>query len=87
MEHIANYLKKDPLSVREVNFLANGDPLLFGAPIYERENMIPLMIEHMKKASEYEARKSAIENFNKVLGCLLNSRNLYGNKYLYTDFL
>ncbi|CAL8096700.1 unnamed protein product [Orchesella dallaii] len=64
MERIAYTLKKDPVEVRQANFLSTGDPLLFGAPIYERVNLIPGMIENMKTESEYEARKASVEKFN-----------------------
>ncbi|ODN05815.1 Aldehyde oxidase 4 [Orchesella cincta] len=71
MDHIANHLKKDPLEVRKANFLANGDKLLFtfleGQPTYDRENLIPDMIENMKATADYEARLAFIETFNKVI--------------------
>ncbi|CAL8096692.1 unnamed protein product [Orchesella dallaii] len=68
MDHIANHLKKDPLEVRKVNLLSNGDKLLFtflhGQATYDRDNMIPDMIENMKSTADYEARQSFIEKFN-----------------------
>lgn len=66
MDHIANFLKKDPIEVRQANLLCTGDALLFGSPIYERNNLIPQMIEQMKKGADYETRKAFIETFNKV---------------------
>lgn len=66
LDHISHYLKKDPIQVRLANMLESGDALIFGAPTYERHNLIPEMIENMKTASEYEARKAMIEKFNKV---------------------
>ncbi len=68
MDHIANYLKRDPIEIRQANLLETGDALLFGAPIFERPNLIPQMIDEMKSASDYEDRKAFIETFNKVCG-------------------
>lgn len=70
MEHIAHYLKKDSMEVREANYLETGDEILFsfqGDATYDRENLIPGIIENMKKTDDYDARKAAIEKFNKVL--------------------
>lgn len=64
MDHIATYLRKDPLQIREVNLIENGDPLVFGAPTYDRENLIPRMIKEMKEGAEYVKRRGEIENFN-----------------------
>lgn len=79
MDHIANYLKKDPIEVRQANLMETGDALLFGAPVYERQNLIPQMIDEMKSASEYEARKTFIETFNKV--CIMSQK--YIATYIY----
>ncbi|CAL8069378.1 unnamed protein product [Orchesella dallaii] len=68
MDHIANYLKKDPLEIRMINLLNNGDALVFGhgAPAtYNRENMIPKIVEQMKSTADYEARNEYIKSFNK----------------------
>ncbi|ODN05821.1 Indole-3-acetaldehyde oxidase [Orchesella cincta] len=64
MDSIAYTLKKDPIAVRQANFISTGDPLIFGAPTYERVNLIPEMIENMKTESDYEARLAAVEKFN-----------------------
>ncbi|XP_014254822.1 xanthine dehydrogenase-like [Cimex lectularius] len=52
MEHIANVVEKDPVSVR----LANMD---------KEDNPIPQLIEDIKKASHYDERVKEVEQFNK----------------------
>ncbi len=68
MEHIAHTLKKDPLQVRMTNLIKDGDPLL-GVPgeKFKGENPISQMIQDLKTSSDFDARKTFIENFNKVL--------------------
>jgi len=74
MDHIAHTLKKDPFEVRQVNFLKKGDTLFFaGFPPdptkkvpMDADNLIPRMYEEMKVTGDLEARKKAIEIFNKV---------------------
>ncbi|XP_021958024.1 xanthine dehydrogenase [Folsomia candida] len=68
MEHIAFYLKKESLLVRQVNFIEKGDPFLptfFGGGNFEEENQIPRLVEEMKKSGDYENRKKFVETFNK----------------------
>ncbi|CAL8070104.1 unnamed protein product [Orchesella dallaii] len=68
MDHIGNYLKKDPLEIRMKNLLNTGDALLFGhgpPATYQRENMIPKIVEQMKSTADYEARNEYISLFNK----------------------
>lgn len=69
MEHIAHTLNKDPLGVREINFIEPGDqllPVMMGEKNFDSENLIPLLIDEMKKSGDYELRKAAIEKFNAV---------------------
>lgn len=66
MEHIAHFLKKDPLEVRLVNLLETGDSLLsmFGPMTFDRVNRIPEMLEMMKEKADYEKRKEFVEKWN-----------------------
>ena len=72
MEHIADVLKKDPLKVREANYLKPGDDLIPAHGIqeagakFEGENLVPTMIEEMKKNAKYEERKAEADEFNRV---------------------
>lgn len=65
MEHIAHTLGKDPFEVRAVNFMNKGDVILATGHHLE-ENMALRMIDELKVSGDYEARKNAIEAFNKV---------------------
>lgn len=72
MEHIADVLKKDPLEVREANYLKPGDDLIPAHGVqeagskFEGENLAPVLVDEMKKIADYEARKKETEEFNKV---------------------
>lgn len=67
MEHIAWTVKKDPLEVRQVNFIKKGDPFI-GVPgsTLPLENLIPRMLTEMFETSDYINRKKFVENFNQV---------------------
>lgn len=67
IEHIAFYLEKDPLDVRLVNQIKTGDPI-YSVPgaTFNEENLIPEMIEEIKKSGDYEDRKKFVETFNQV---------------------
>lgn len=72
MEHIADTLKKDPLEVREANYLKPGDDLIPAHGVqeagskFEGENLAPVLVDEIKKNANYEARKKEVEDFNKV---------------------
>lgn len=68
MEHIAFAVKKDPLEVRQVNFIRKGDPFI-GVPgaKLDTENFIPSMLKELMESSEYIQRKQSVESFNKVV--------------------
>lgn len=55
MNHIARVTKKDPFEVR----LANMVP--------EEKAMLQPMIEDLMKTSDYNMRKKAVEQFNRVI--------------------
>ncbi|CAL8110870.1 unnamed protein product [Orchesella dallaii] len=65
MEHIAYTLKKDPLEVRQVNFMKKGDPFV-GVPGAKLplDNLLPGMIAELKVNGEYDSRKQFVEVFN-----------------------
>jgi xanthine dehydrogenase molybdopterin-binding subunit B len=77
MEHIAFTLKKDPLEVRMVNFIKNGDSI-FAVPSLKlkEENPLPKIIEDLKMSADYNDRVKFIDNFNKVR-CRQNSDRLF----------
>ncbi|CAG7720322.1 unnamed protein product [Allacma fusca] len=71
MEHIADVLQKDALEIRQANFLKPGDPLLpahgkqHEGDVFEGVNLIPTIIEELKRNANYEERKRFVEDFNK----------------------
>lgn len=67
MEHIAFAVNRDPLKVRQVNFIHKGDPLI-GVPgaKFMSENFIPKMLQEILQSSDYLNRKKSIEVFNQV---------------------
>lgn len=66
MEHIAYTVKKDPLEVRQVNFMKKGDPLI-GVPGAKlpTENFIPKMLKEILESSDFQRRKQFVETFNR----------------------
>lgn len=63
MEHVAHFLKKDPLEIREINMDPAGVPRLMAAP-FERnvaaEDIFPLL----KQKASLEERTREVEEFN-----------------------
>lgn len=62
MEHVANYLNKDPIQVREVNFFQKGDKTAGGHLLPYIE--IDKVVNELKTWSEYLKRKQQVEDFN-----------------------
>jgi len=67
MEHIASFLKLDPLQVRMNNFIKTGDEI-FGIPglTFQGENPLPQMIQELKASADYDDRVNFIDRFNEV---------------------
>lgn len=62
LEHVAYFLNKDPLEVREVN-LAPDAPEDKGGPNVFRSSILPLL----KEKAMVDQRKLEIQQFNKVI--------------------
>lgn len=65
IEHIANFLKKDPLEVRLLNMVEPEVPRLMAPPLEKnviKDDIIPLL----KQKAMYEQRKEEVEAFNKA---------------------
>lgn len=83
-EHLAHYLKKDPLEVRLNNLIKDGGTTL-GIPgmapngVFNGVNLIPYLVDEMKKNADYEKRKKSVEEFNKVILQNLLFNNIYIN--------
>lgn len=74
MDHIAHYLGRDPLEVREVNLAPAGAERPSADPIVKnvfQEDILPLL----KESSEYELRLEEVNAYNQVScrGLLVNS--------------
>jgi xanthine dehydrogenase/oxidase len=75
MEHVAFTLKKDPVEVRKVNLMQEGDYLVHLAfpgqhapnDKFAEKNLIPELVQEMETSGELKERKVAIEKFNKVI--------------------
>lgn len=67
MEHIAHVTQRDPLEIRQINYIHKGDTLIGipGAKLMT-ENPLPEIIEKLKLSSEYEKRQNFIRNYNAV---------------------
>lgn len=67
MDHIAHYLGKDPLELRETNLAPAGAERPAADPIEKnvfQDDILPLL----KESSEYEMRLAEVEAFNQVRG-------------------
>ena len=64
IEHIAHYLNKDPLEVRQVNFFSNGDKTAQGHLLTNIDTHN--IVNNLLKDCEYHKRKQEIEQFNKL---------------------
>ncbi|CAF2816169.1 unnamed protein product [Rotaria sp. Silwood2] len=64
VDHIATYLKLDPLIIRRLNMYKEGDLTHFGQPL-ERWN-IPRLMDELVKSSDFIQRQKSIEEFNKL---------------------
>ena len=64
VDHVASYLKLDPLAIRRSNLYKEGDLTHFGQPL-ERWN-IPRMLDELIKSSDYHQRQKNIEEFNRL---------------------
>ncbi|CAG7720323.1 unnamed protein product [Allacma fusca] len=88
MEHIADVLKKDALEIRQANFLKPGDPLLpchgkqHEGDVFEGVNLIPTIIEELKRTANYEERKRFVEDFNKSNRWMKRGLSLVPMRYL-----
>ncbi|XP_064107764.1 uncharacterized protein LOC135216406 [Macrobrachium nipponense] len=64
IEHIAHYLKKDPLEVRMANMVAPGVPR-FGIPPHKANILVDDIMPLLKEKAQYERRKEEVAIFNK----------------------
>ena len=62
VEHVAAYLKHDPLTIRRLNMYNEGDTTHFGQPL-ERWN-IPRLMDELLVSSDFQQRRQAVEEFN-----------------------
>ncbi|XP_055329954.1 uncharacterized protein LOC129582465 [Paramacrobiotus metropolitanus] len=62
LEHIANYLKQPSISVKQLNFLQEGDKNIADEPI--EHNHLPTITEQLLKSSDYYERLKQTQQFN-----------------------
>ncbi|CAF0826619.1 unnamed protein product [Adineta ricciae] len=62
VEHVAAYLKHDPLTIRRLNMYNEGDTTHFGQPL-ERWN-IPRLMDELLVSSDFQQRRKAVGEFN-----------------------
>jgi len=76
MDHLAARLDIDPTELRMKNFLKEGDKLVTGI-VFEQQNPLPMMVEKIKKSSNFDERKKNVEEFNNVSGLKFLSVFMY----------
>lgn len=62
--HVATYLNKEPLEVRQVNLFKKGDVTLSGQTLRNIE--LDVLVNKLKESSKYLERKNEIAQFNKT---------------------
>jgi xanthine dehydrogenase molybdopterin-binding subunit B len=62
IEHIATYLKVDPLVIRHLNLYKEGDLTHYGQPL-EQWN-VPRLLDELVKSSDFVQRQKNVEEFN-----------------------
>lgn len=65
MDHIARYLKKDPLEIRKLNFYNATDRNV--TPYFQtiEHFNVPHIIKHLEASSDYAKRRQAVVEFNR----------------------
>ena len=63
VEHVAEHLGVDPLTIRRVNLSRQGDSTLFGQVIDDWN--IPRLLDQLIQSSDFFARQREIEEFNR----------------------
>ena len=64
MEHLSCVTGIDPVQIRLDNMLKDGDKLISGDN-FKGDNPLPEIIKDLKEKSEFDARKSKIDAFNR----------------------
>lgn len=62
VEHVAAFLDKDPLAIRQMNIYVEGDTTHFKQELTSWH--VPRMIDELIASSEFKKRQRAIEQFN-----------------------
>lgn len=64
LDHIASYLKKDPLEVRQVNLITPGVPRLLASP-HEQTPIKDVILPLLLQKANFAQRKTEVEEFNR----------------------
>lgn len=65
LEHVANFLGKDPLQVRQINFFKPGDSTVYNH-VFNNDFDIEAIVNELKISSDFESRKQQVAEFNRV---------------------
>lgn len=63
IEHVAKYLKADPLAIRQINLYKKGDVTPVGQPLPYFN--VDQLIDQIKDSSDYLNRVNQVNDFNK----------------------
>jgi xanthine dehydrogenase large subunit len=66
MDEIARALGLDPLAVRKVNFYGTTDRNLTPYGMLVEDNIIPALVAELEATSDYAARRTAVDDFNRT---------------------
>lgn len=64
VEHVATYLKQNPLDIRRLNLFKEGDLTSFNQPL-ELWN-VPRILDELIQSSDFIKRQSIVDEFNRT---------------------
>ena len=86
LDHIASYLKKDPLEVRQVNLVTPGVSRL-AFPPHENTPIKDVILPMLLEKANFAQRKAEVEEFNKVRGRILYFLNVSSSSMLLQSYI
>jgi xanthine dehydrogenase/oxidase len=84
LDHVASYLGRDPLEIRQINFFKRNDQTILGHRLEYLD--IENVTNELKRSAEYEKRKAEIDVFNKQNRYKKKGISLIPIKYPITDW-
>ncbi len=79
IEHIATYLKIDPLTIRRLNLYKEGDLTHYGQRLDQWN--VPRLLDELIQSSDYIQRQKNVEEFNRTNNYRKRGLSIVPNKF------